>query len=508
MSKVGSKANAGHLGTYYLQIFWKGDPAVEHFVIRFPMEEKRNKWRDMVEKQKRKLNEFPKQSDLRGPGTSNTDFTYFKNNPPPPIPHDQDDDEEDDDELTRVPSEMSAIGAHSDYSSTMSRNTSQTSLRKMATGDSGPPQMSQLPRRVAPPRFPVHEDIQSSGMLPLTIATNISNPGTPDERGPKSFFSPTADSPASVWSNSQGSTFPFPRQQIAVPSGWAPDDNKHKTAPPIGAPMIHAMTNAYTIDGRTVQRPSLPALQQMPPNQTNRLRSQSSPDIQNPSNPAQKRYPNGQSQSPAETVPVPPIPVHMVPMRGPINRNQSGSPTEIQRRATAQSPKYSRDRLNQPQYTSHYSYDPSTQSHTRSDPRYFSGSSTSSAPLSGMGERVMSPPLPSTATTNDQPPYPSQLKVKIWFEPQPNYVTIVVPIIIKHRSLIDRIDSKMEKVSSSSIARGTARLKYQDSDNEMVTMKCDEDVQIAIEEWVNVNEESLRNGVIPDFELYWNEIPQ
>jgi cell division control protein 24 len=469
------------------------------------MEEKRNKWRDMVEKQKMKLNESARQSDPRSTGTSNTDFTYFHQNPPPQNPHDQvDDDEEDDDELTRIPSEMSAIGAHSDWSSTMSRNTSQTSLRKMATGGSGP-QMSQLPSRAAPPRFP-HDDIQGPSILPLTISTNVSNPGTPDERGPKSFFSPTAESPASVWSNSQGSTFPFPRQQIPVPSGWAPDDNKHKTAPPIGAPMIHAMANAYTIDGRTVQRPSLPALQQMPPNQTNRMRSQSSPDIQNPSNPAQKRYPSGQSQSPAETVPVPPIPVHMVPMRAPINRNQSGSPTEIQRRATAQSPKSSRDRLNQPQYTSHYSYDPSTQSHTRSDPRYFSGPSRSNT-MSGMGERVMSPPL-SSAATNDQPPYPSQLKVKIWFEPQPNYVTIVVPIIIKHRSLIDRIDSKMEKVSSSSIAKGTARLKYQDSDNEMVTMKCDEDVQIAIEEWVNVNEESLRNGVIPDFELYWNEIPQ
>jgi len=125
-----------------------------------------------------------------------------------------------------------------------------------------------------------------------------------------------------------------------------------------------------------------------------------------------------------------------------------------------------------------------------------------------MGERVMSPPIPSAAAIHDPPPYPSHLKVKIWFEPQPSHVTIVVPIIIKHRSLIDRIDSKMEKVTTSSIAKGTARLKYRDSDEEMVTMKCDEDVQIAIEEWVNVNEDSLRNGVIPDFELYWNEIPQ
>lgn len=120
----------------------------------------------------------------------------------------------------------------------------------------------------------------------------------------------------------------------------------------------------------------------------------------------------------------------------------------------------------------------------------------------------MSPPVQSSATMNDQAPYPSQLKVKIWFEPRPSHVTIVVPIIIKHRSLIDRIDSKMEKVTSSSIAKGTARLRYHDSDDELVTMACDEDVQIAIEEWVTVHEERLRNGVIPDFELYWHEIGQ
>ena len=127
--------------------------------------------------------------------------------------------------------------------------------------------------------------------------------------------------------------------------------------------------------------------------------------------------------------------------------------------------------------------------------------------MSTMTERIMSPPLQSTIHLNDQVPYPSQLKVKIWFDPRPSHVTIVVPIIIKHRSLVDRIDSKMERVTSSSIAKGTARLRYRDSDEEMVTMKCDEDVQIAIEDWVSVNEGTLRDGIIPDFELYWNEIP-
>jgi len=203
-------------------------------------------------------------------------------------------------------------------------------------------------------------------------------------------------------------------------------------------------------------------------------------------------------------VPVPPIPAHMASMRAPVSRSQTSSPTEIQRRNPAQSPKSSRERGIQ-QYSSHYSYE---QSRVRSDPRHYSGQPANPTNMSAIGERIMSPPLQSALYQSDEVPYPSQLKVKIWFEPQPSHVTIVVPIIIKHRSLIDRIDSKMEKVTASSIAKGTARLRYHDSDNEFVTMKCDEDVQIAIEEWVTVNEVSLRNGVIPDFELYWNEIPQ
>ena len=102
-------------------------------------------------------------------------------------------------------------------------------------------------------------------------------------------------------------------------------------------------------------------------------------------------------------------------------------------------------------------------------------------------------------------PYPPQLKVTIWFDPHPSHVTIVVPIIIKHRSLIDRIDSKMVKVSPASIAKGTARLRYKDSDGDIVTIRSDEDVHIAIEDWGTANEDQIRDGVTPDFQLYWQQ---
>lgn len=468
-----------------------------------------------MEKQKRLLNQTSRTSgQAGGAGTSETEFISLQGQILFQNPHEQMDDEEDDDD-TRVGSDVSAIGEYT--MSSMSRNASSTSLRsRSTTGGSGPP-MSQLPSRIPPPRFPMPDYVHGMNGPPLTISTNMSNPGTPaDERGPMSYFSPTAGSPVSMRSSSQAGMYPFPRQQVSMPNGWTTDENKHNTAPPISRlAKNHTLNNAYIIDGRTVQRPSLPP---MTPSQSaqqlaftqSRLRSASSPDIQNASNPGQKRYPNGQIQPSSEAVPIPPIPAHMVSIHAPINRSQSGSPTDIQRRNPAQSPKSSRERPNLQQYPSHYSYDQSQQTYSRSDPRHYSGQSgTSFTPsMSSMGERIMSSPLQASATTNDQAPYPSQLKVKIWFEPRPSHVTIVVPIIIKHRSLIDRIDSKMEKVTSSSIAKGTARLRYHDSDDELVTMACDEDVQIAIEEWVTVNELSLRSGVIPDFELHWHEIGQ
>ncbi|KAL9034305.1 MAG: hypothetical protein Q9214_007102 [Letrouitia sp. 1 TL-2023] len=125
------------------------------------------------------------------------------------------------------------------------------------------------------------------------------------------------------------------------------------------------------------------------------------------------------------------------------------------------------------------------------------------APLTVM----KAPPVPTQGLPDDEIPYPSQLKVKIYFDPPGSHVTIVVPIIIKHRSLIDRIDSKMAKVhTNASISKGTARLRYKDQDDDFVTIGSDEDVQLAIEDWGQVHEEKLRDNIISDFELHWQQI--
>lgn len=464
-----------------------------------------NRWRSQVEVQKKVLSDSARSSSHNG--TSETEFTYMKGQGAAlQNPYQQEEDADEDYEEAGAQA-AAAMGARSDLA--MSRNASSTSLRsRSTTGGSGPP-ISQHQGRVPLPRFPIPEN----GHVPsLTLHTNLPPSMSAAELAAgNSYFSPTVESPVSTRSSSQASMYPFPRQGTPG-NGWTSEESKHKTAPAaVRAPSRdgQAPPNSYIINGRTVQRPSLPAIashtsqsvQQLTMAQ-NRMRSASSPDIQQ-NGPGARRYVNGRIQSTSEIVPVPPIPTHMAQMRAPLNRSQSNSPinSQLPFRSATQSPNLQRDGGSR--YTGQY-HDAPLQSHAiRHEPRpYLHSTQTTPAPLFSTEHRLMSPPLPS-ATPSDDIPYPSQLKVKIWFSPHPSHVTIVVPIIIKHRSLIDRIDSKMEKISHASISKGTARLRYKDADGDSVLIGSEEDVQLAIEDWGAAHEEELRAGNMADFELVW-----
>ena len=480
-----------------LQIFWKGDPGIENFVIRFLSIEVRDKWHRLVKDQ---IKQLPKSSlDSAVNYTSQTQFTSMVGPPPenPFLKYEEDDEDGID---LRISNATTLVNSQADYLS--SRNGSTTSLRsRSTTGGSGPPAGSHnsgAPVRVPPPRFPIPEPGYGAGPPPLKISTSFPmGLGTPDDRIGNSYFSPTAESPSSLRSGLPGSMYPFPRQPTSSAGNWPADGNKHNTAPPMGrAPLREdESVNSFSFNNRPVQRPSLPVLpgsqsaQQLAFAQ-NRSRSMSSPDVHNQPSPV-KRLPNGQVYPGTDEVPVPPIPPHM---RTPVNRSQTNSPTDNPRRVGAQSPHLTRT------YTAnHDNYDQgSNQCEPRATSRHGPGP-TSSA----MSQRLFSPHVP--ANPRGEAPYVSQLKVKIYFEPMPSHVTIVVPIIIKHRSLVDRIDSKMEKVTPCSIAKGTARLRYKDMEDEMITITNDEDVELAIEEWTMANEKQLQNGTIPDFELYFFE---
>ncbi|KAI4172588.1 MAG: hypothetical protein LQ343_003435 [Gyalolechia ehrenbergii] len=485
--------------SYTIQIFWKGDPGVENFVIRFSNESEMNKWRDQVQQQKQILGESGRTSGQTG--TSETMFTSMKNQSQLENPYLQNEDHEDEDESAYSQSDGMNMSA-------MSRNASSNSLRTTAS------QASNLVGRGLPLR---HHYPEFSGVPPpLSLNTSVPpGPNTPGEFPGNSYFSPAADSPSSTRSSSQAATYPFPRQTTPV-NHWPHEDSKHKTAPAINGPASRdspGASNTYQINGRTFMRPSLPA---MPPSkaaeaaqQLQRMRSASTPNIHDPpathtNGSGPRRYANGQLQPTIDNIPVPPIPSHMAHMRVPPNRSQTNSPTNGMppTRSATQSPMFPRDRSAQHAEQSVYNQ---TSAHrhgaSQADQRLHMQGGYGPAPITVL----RSPPMPMHTTSENEIPLPSQLKVKIWFQPTPSHVTIVVPIVIKHRSLIDRIDSKMVKISSASISKGTARLRYKDMDDDFVTISSDEDVQLAIEDWGQVNEEDLRNGDVRDFELYWEE---
>ncbi|KAL8813478.1 MAG: hypothetical protein Q9223_007022 [Gallowayella weberi] len=482
--------------SYTIQIFWKGDPGVENFIIRFSNENEMNKWRDQIQQQKQVLYEQAKEQAKKSgqAGTSETVFTSMNTQSQPENPYLQNEEIEDEEHPTYTPT----IG-NTEFA--VSRNASSNSLRNAATqnGSRGPPSRLAFAEHGLQP--------------PLSLNTNVTAAAeSPGDFPGNSYFSPSADSPSSTRSSSQAGVFPFPRQGTPV-NHWPHEDNKHRTAPATSVSSSrdgNGLLNAYQLNGRTVLRPSLPV---MPANQAshaaqqlamaqNRMRSASTPNIHDPvavnaNGAGARRYANGQVQPTVDNVPVPPIPSHM---RAPLNRSQTSSPTNNLpgARSATQSPMPPLGRPGHHAEQAIYNQNPS-QRHPGSQLHTQGGYSP--API----QVLRSPPMPLHPASDDQIPYPSQLKVKIWFDPAPSHVTIVVPIVIKHRSLIDRIDSKMVKISSASISKGTARLKYKDMEDDFVTIGSDEDVQLAIEDWGQAHEDNLREGIVSDFELHWEE---
>ena len=88
-----------NVGSYTCQIFWKGDPGIENFIIRFTSEDMMKKWAQQIEAQRRRYRERTRNSDgSRAGGTSQTEFEFMLNQPTLENPYalPGEDDEEDD----------------------------------------------------------------------------------------------------------------------------------------------------------------------------------------------------------------------------------------------------------------------------------------------------------------------------------------------------------------------------------------------------------------------------
>merc|ERR1711939_831296 len=340
----------------------------------------------------------------------------------------------------------------------MARNASSTSLRSRATtGDSGPSLVSIA--RAPPPRFPMG-GLQNP---PLSLQTQLATQmPSPNQRGGDSYFSPVAESPASSRTSTTSSMFPFPRQGTPQ-SGWEPVDYNRYTAPAGPRAPSRGSQNppdAYQMNGRTPQRPSLPAMASQSAQQTaaqQRSRSYSTPDI-NAQN-GTRRLPNGSISGPVPAIPG--IPAHLHPAYdNGIPRSQNSSPNGLPMRSNTQSPGAQRERMQQnTQYAN--------------APQYARSNTTQ---------------------------FPTQLKVKV--NCNDNYVTLVVAFNITYQSLVDRIDAKVGRFSNNAIAQGTMRLRYRDEDGDYVTIESDDDIQIAFQEWREAQKQQYHQGQLGEIELF------
>ncbi|KAL9115195.1 MAG: hypothetical protein Q9227_000989 [Pyrenula ochraceoflavens] len=494
-------------GNYAIQIFWKGDAGVENFVIKYKNEDTLKKWDHTIETLRGSMN---KTLRSRSTGTSDTQFTYMQG-VKIENPHQEYDDDEDEREV------LTNGNAQSEFN--MSRNASSTSLRsRSATNGSGNSSSTYTSSR--PPRFPMPDP----GSLPPLNTAILHNQPSPSDPAGQSYFSPVTERDtstpisASARSSSQSAFASYNRYGTPVNGGWSqPEENNRNTAPAMSRNMSRDPSNGnpYLVNGRG-QRPSLPPSSNSRDN-SSRMRSASSPDIHQ-NLPPNRRYPNGQPMPNGEHVPtVPPIPSHVAGRVAPVNRNQSGSPTNgvplsIRTASPAAPPQYGLPpRPGLASYHTDATGMYQQRTYPRDDPRMDPRSiMTINTPSTIASDRTFSPPLPtsssistsSTFVENDE--MPSQLKAKVLFDD--NYITLIVPRNIQFRSLTDRIDAKLGRLTSQSIGSNTLRLRYRDEDGDYIWIDSDEAVQEAFLDWRERNANKLSAGTSEEIVLYCHSV--
>ncbi|KAH7092909.1 Pleckstrin homology domain-containing protein [Paraphoma chrysanthemicola] len=454
-------------GSYTCQIFWKGDPGIENFIIRFTTEAEMKKWATQVDMQRRHWKDHARSSaSTTHSKPSDTQFAYMRDQVLE-NPYREDDDDDGDDDVDTVTNSYRA--AH---------NSSSASMRsRSTTGESGPP-IDGDPR-VPPSRFPM----SNSAQAPLTLRTQQLQNGGAQE----SYFSPTVETPMSSYSNARTSsssagTFPFPRQQ--PPNGYSHEENNRYTAPAQSRNHMSRDGSAQYAQARS-QRPSLPPNAAM--SSQGRMRAASSPDINSALGPNRKMQ-NGQ----APPVPdMPPFPTHYAYNAAIVNRSANNSPANNPPpRAATQSPAIQRDRLIQQRTAAELANTDYHGGALRRDPSYQPPLSRTMTPASSfersqgtltpasMESRNMSPPL-----SQQESSIPTQLKVKVHCPSAGSTMVLVVSTNISFQSLKDRIDAKLQRSTSVSLGSGQVKLKYLDSENTYVSIQCDDDVQEAFENW-------------------------
>ncbi|KAM4066321.1 pleckstrin-like domain-containing protein [Hirsutella rhossiliensis] len=493
MTNVTDIVSLSKPGSYSVQIWWKGDPGVENFTIKFLNEETMKKWAVRLEAQRK--DNAPRHSISQ----DGTDFSWTRDHASGlenPYLH-QDDDEDEDFGIMSAPVQYSTMSAQP-----MPRRPSSSNLRqRSATGEST--QSLAGIARAPPPRFPIPAPPPA-----LSLQTQGNGALSPSTRGGDSYFSPVAESPASSRTSAASGMFPGPPYSFSK-SGMpqqAWDDSNRYTAPAMPrAPSRDGSSPNPHSNARNPRGPSLPAMatQSQSAAQQQRSRSYSTPDVNATGMPRQRQP--SQSHIPA----VPGIPQHLHPAHDHnIPRSQTGSPRgDMPIRTSAQSPSGQHGRLHK-----HSGSLGGTMSHFPAQPAY--PRQNTPGPPGGNGLRVdstaansrtVSPALGTGSITpqpgaNSEMPLPTQLKVRVNCD-NGNYVTLVVAFNITYQSLIDRIDAKLARFMSSSIGKGVLKLRYRDEDGDFVTIESDDDIQIAFMEWRD-GVRNMYSGGVGEIELF------
>ncbi|GAO19549.1 hypothetical protein UVI_02014570 [Ustilaginoidea virens] len=499
-------------------IWWKGDPGVENFTIKFLNEETMRKWAAGLETQRKE--NAPRlstsQESIRNDFAWTRDHAGGLENPY----LQQEDDDEDYGGPATAPAQMQM--SSQSMGSVVPRTSSNGSLRqRSATGEST--QSLASIARAPPPRFPPPMPPSSSLSIQTASSTGAQSPGS---RGGDSYFSPVPESPASSRTSTTSGIFPGPAYQFSSSSKagtpqpvW--DDSRYG---PGGMPRAPSRDGSSPNPlgmgggGRAARGPSLPvmATHSQTAAQQQRSRSYSTPDANVAGMPRQRQP--SQSNIPA----VPGIPQHLHPaaLDGNISRSQTGSPrNDLPIRTSTQSPGAQRERMHQHQHQHQHSgsLGGSTMSAFPSQPAYSRGNTPvpngvnsirADAAAPAANSRNASPSIGAGGTLSHNGsslaspdlPMPTQLKVRVNCD-SGNYVTLVVAFNITYQSLIDRIDAKLARFMTNSISKGALKLRYRDEDGDFITIESDDDIQIAFTEW----HEGVRNmysGGVGEIELF------
>ncbi|KAL6158754.1 Guanine nucleotide exchange factor for Cdc42p [Exserohilum turcicum] len=406
-------------GSYTCQIFWKGDPGIENFIIKFTSEETMKKWAMQVDTQRRIWKDQARTSaSTTHSKPSDTQFAYMRDQVLE-NPYQEDDDDEGDEDIDPV---------------------------------TGYPRNS-------------YGQLQNSA--------NNESYFSPTAETPMSTHSNARTS------SSSNNNFPFPRQ--AAPNGYSHEENNRHTAPAQsrhpsrGENIPHPQTRA--------QRPSLPAnatisaqgrmraasspdINSHLQGQPRRAPQQPVPEV--PPFPTHYAYNAAivnRSNSNSPNQPAPPRAATQSPA---IQRDRL-----IQQRTASELANQTSDFPNgpmrrEPNYPA--------MNRTMTPASSFERSQGTLTPAS-MDSRNMSPPL------SQDPSIPTQLKVKVHCPSAGSSMVLVVSTNISYQSLKDRIDAKLQRSTSVSLGSGQVKLKYLDSDNTYVSIQCDDDVQEAFENW-------------------------